>query len=269
MKIAVIQMNSQENKDRNMETALRLIDEAASEGVKLIALPEYVNFLGETSEKLSKAEPIPGPISQAFAEKAKEHGVFIHCGSILEKADQERSYNTSLLLNDAGEIIAVYRKIHLFDMAIEGRVSSNESSTTKPGDQIVTAETPLGTAGLSICYDLRFPEMYRKLALRGAKIMFVPSAFALYTGIHHWEVLLRARAIENQCYVVAAAQIGSFNSGRETNFGSSMVIDPWGTVIARAPEQEVYITADIDLDELERVRGNMPCFAHRRPELYV
>lgn len=266
MKIAVVQMNSKENKEKNMQIALNFIDLAARDGADLVSLPEYFNFLGDKTKKLEQAESIPGPTSQALMKKAKEHGIYIHSGSFLEKYDNERSYNTSLLINNNGEITATYRKIHLFDIEIDERVSAKESDTIKPGNELVTVETSLGTVGLSICYDIRFGELYRSLALKGAKILFVPAAFALYTGIHHWEVLLRARAIENQCYVVAAAQIGSSNN--VPNFGSSMIIDPWGTVIARAPEKEGYVIADIDLNEVERVRKNVPCISHRKPELY-
>jgi predicted amidohydrolase len=267
MKIAAVQMNSRDNKEENVQKALQFIKKAAEEGANIVVLPEYVNFLKDDPKKVEQAEPIPGPTSQAFMNLAKELGIYIHCGSILEEAEPTRAYNTSLLISDQGEIISKYRKIHLFDIEIEGRVSAKESNTIKPGEEIVTVQTPFANIGLSICYDLRFPELYRSLALQGAEILCVPAAFTLYTGIHHWEVLLRARAIENQCYVIAAGQIGSYPPGR-TNFGSTMIIDPWGTVIARAPEEEGVITANISMESLRSTRENIPCYAHRKPALY-
>lgn len=267
MKIAVVQMNSQNNKEKNMLAALDYIDSAAKDGADLISLPEYFNFLGDKTEKVGQAESIPGPTSEALIEKAKEHDIYIHSGSFLEAYTNDKSYNTSLLINKKGEITGTYRKIHLFDMEIEDKVSAKESDTIMQGNKVVTVHTEYAPMGLSICYDLRFSELYRSMALDGAKILFIPSAFALYTGIHHWEVLLRARAIENQCYVVAAAQIGEANN--EPYFGSSMIIDPWGTVIARVPEREGYIIADVDIQEVDKIRENVPCFSHRMPELYT
>lgn len=267
MKVCVVQVNSRDDKEDNLQKVGRLIEQAAADGAELISLPEYVNFLGKDSEKRSQAESIPGPTSEFFMEKAKELGIYLHCGSILEVADDTTSYNTSLLISDAGEIIATYRKMHLFDVDIAGRVVTKESDTIKPGQQVVTADTPFGTVGLGICYDLRFPELYRSMALRGAKLLFVPAAFTLYTGIHHWEVLLRARAIENQCYVLAAGQFGSYALGR-TSFGSSMIVDPWGTVLARVPEREGYAIAEVDFDWLDGIRRKIPCLAHRHPALY-
>lgn len=267
MKIAVVQQNSTEDKEANISKALHFIDEAASKGANLVLLPEYVDYMGDDSRKLSIAEPIPGPTSEAFAKKAKEHGIYLNCGSIAEAADGKRVYNTSLLFNDKGEIIAKYHKIHLYDAEFAGRFSEKESDSIIPGDELVTAETPFGKVGLTICYDMRFPELYRSLALQGCKIIFVPAAFPLYTGANHWEVLLRARAIENQCYIVAAGQYGTAKPNR-TLYGNSMIINPWGTVAARAPEGEGIILADIDLEYVEQVRNNMQCFSHRKPDIY-
>lgn len=268
MKITAVQMNSRNNKEENIKKALEFIEQAAKEGADLVSLPEYVDFLGDKQEKLQIGETIPGPTSEAFMKKAKELGVYIHVGSMVEKGSDNKLYNTSLVINRDGEIVASYRKIHLFDIEIEGQVSAKESDTIIPGNEIVTADTSFGKVGLSICYDIRFPELFRTMALEGAKILFIPAAFTLYTGIHHWETLLKARAIENQCYVVASAQIGSYPPENRTNFGSTMIIDPWGVVIARAPEREGIITANIDFNDIERVRQNVPCFNHRKPELY-
>lgn len=269
MKVAAIQINSQDNKERNVMKALNFIEKAANEGAKLVSLPEYTDYLGVEEDKIKYAESIPGPTSQAFMNKAKELEIYVHCGSILEKTNEGRSYNTSLLINDKGEIVASYRKIHLFDVDIDNRVFTKESDTIKPGEEIVVGETPFGKVGLSICYDLRFPELYRSLALKGAKILFVPAAFTLYTGLHHWEVLLRARAIENQCYVIAAGQYGSYPPKNRTNFGSSMIIDPWGTVLARAPEEEGIITVNIEQNNIINLRKSVPVFSHRKPEVYI
>lgn len=267
LKVASIQLNSQDNKEMNVKKALTLIEKAAMDGAKLVVLPEYFNFLGDDKEKIKHAESIPGPTSTALMEKAKELGIYIHCGSILEKGDEKRSYNTSLLIDDQGNIVATYRKIHLFDVEIEGRVVAKESDSIIPGDQVVTAVTPFGKLGFAICYDLRFPELFRSLVLKGAQIIVLPAAFTLYTGIHHWEVLLRARAIENQCYVIASGQFGSYPPNR-TNFGSSMIIDPWGIVVARAPEMECYIMADIDLNRVKESRERVPCLSNRKPSIY-
>ncbi|AZU62545.1 carbon-nitrogen hydrolase family protein [Neobacillus mesonae] len=267
MKIAVVQQNSHEDKKANISKALHFIDEAASKGANLVVLPEYVDYMGDDTQKLRIAETIPGPTSEAFSKKAKEHGIYLNCGSMAEIADGKRVYNTSLLINDNGEIIAKYRKTHLYDADFKGRFSEKESDSIIPGYELVTAETPFGKVGLTICYDIRFPELYRSLALQGCKILFVPAAFPLYTGANHWEILLRARAIENQCYIVAAGQFGTAKPNR-TLYGNSMIINPWGTVVARAPESEGIIIHDIDMEYLEKVRDNMHCFSHRRPDVY-
>ncbi|TCT20470.1 putative amidohydrolase [Melghiribacillus thermohalophilus] len=268
MKTAVIQMTSLDNWDENMEKAEAMIDQAANKGADLVALPEYFPIQGRWNDRLKHAENLHGDTVTRLIEKAKTHGVHILGGTILEKSSQgEKAYNTSVLISPKGEILASYRKIHLFDVDIPGKESIRESNYLNPGKEIVTADTSLGTMGLSICYDLRFPELYRALALAGAEIIFVPSAFTLYTGLQHWEALLRARAIENQCYMIAPAQYGTYPPGK-MNFGNSMIVDPWGTVVARAPEEETVIYAEIDLKRLKKVRQNMPCFDHRRPELY-
>ena len=269
MKIAVLQVNSRDDKAHNVQVALDLVDRAAAAGADLAVLPEYVDFLGRKEPGIAAAEPIPGPTSEAFAAKARERGIWLLGGSIRETGeDPQHIFNTSLLFNRAGEIVAKYRKIHLFDVEIAGNVSAMESASVAPGCEVVTAEIEGHTVGLSICYDLRFPELYRLLALRGAEILFVPAAFTLYTGKDHWEVLLRARAIENQCFVVAAGQIGKHDPDAAC-YGRSMIIDPWGTVLATAPDTVGLALAEVDFAQLRRVREQVPSLANRRPSVYA
>lgn len=267
LRIGLVQLNSRDDKNENISKALRFVDEAAEMGADMVVLPEYVDFMGDDTKKVKQAEPIPGPTSEAFARKAKALGVYIHCGSILEVAETDRVYNTSLLIDNTGKIVASYRKIHLYDAEIDGRVSVKESDTVKAGDHIVTADIPFGKVGLTICYDVRFPELFRSLALQGSQVIVVPAAFPAYTGAHHWEALLRARAIENQCYIVASAQMGISPPDRVC-YGNSLIVDPWGSVLARAQEKEAVIVQDIDLTYIESVRRSIPCLSHRRPEIY-
>lgn len=269
MKITVIQMNSKDKKSVNVNRAIHFIEQAAAEGTDVVSLPEYFNFLGDNDLHDENSESIPGATTNRLMELARKLGINIHAGSIIEKkVDGEKFYNTSVFINREGEIVGKYRKIHLFDVEIEGRVLAKESDSVKRGNEVTVLDTDIGKVGLSICYDLRFPELYRTMALQGAKVLFVPAAFTLYTGIHHWETLLRARAIENQCFVVASGQFGSYPPENRTNFGSSMIIDPWGIVIARASEKEGFVTATIDIDEITRVRQSIPCLEHRVTELY-
>lgn len=266
MLVSAIQLNSGQNKEENLQKAIHYIELAAAQGAKLIVLPEYMNYISSKPEALAHAESIPGPTTNLLMSKAKELNVFIHCGSMLEYFNETKAYNTTVLINDQGEIQAKYRKIHLFDIDVNGVVTYKESDLIEPGEEIVTAETSIGKIGLSICYDLRFPELYRKLMLQGAEIITVPAAFNQGTGIHHWETLLKARAIENQCYIIASGQIGSYE-GKPT-FGSSMIIDPWGIVVARASDMEGYIIADVKQDYIVRLRQELPCLLNRRPEVY-
>ena len=268
MKIAAIQLNSREDKQVNLNKAVTFIEKAANDGAELVSLPEYFNFMGEESKKKVNAESIPdGETTTVLSQLAKKHNIFIHVGSILEKYSEEKSYNTSFIIGQNGEILDKYRKVHLFDIEIEDMPAYKESDTIQAGDSPVLVDLPIGKAGLSICYDLRFSELYRNYALNGAKVLFIPAAFTLYTGMLHWEVLLRARAIENQCYVVAAGQFGNNLPGKAC-YGNSMIIDPWGTVIARAPEGEGYILADIDVSSVNTARESIPCLSHRRPNVY-
>ena len=268
VRVGPVQMNSRSDKGANLATAERLIDEAAEKGARLVGLPEYVSYLGPTALHEANAEPIPGPTTERFAAKARQHGIYLLGGSILERSDTPgRYYNTSTFFNPDGEIQATYRKIHLFDIDITGNVSANESATILPGDRAITVEMDGHRLGLTICYDLRFPELYRMLALDGAEVVFVPAAFTLFTGKDHWHTLLRSRAIENQCYVLAPAQIGPHDPNAQC-YGHALVADPWGTIIADAPDHEGVVIADIDFDYLQQVRTQLPSLANRRPSAY-
>ena len=240
-----------------------LLDRAAAAGADLAVLPEYVDYLGPGAGT-PKPEPVDGEFATFFAEAAREHRMWVHAGSFHEAGpDQDRTYNTSLIFGRDGELAAAYRKIHLYDVEIPGRVSYHESHAVAPGTEVVVAPIEALRVGLSICYDLRFPELYRRLAVAGANVLVVPAAFMMHTGRDHWEVLLRARAIENQCYVLAAAQIGDHDPGR-TCFGRSMVVDPWGTVVAQAPDTVGVTVADLDLGRLATIRAELPSLANRR-----
>jgi predicted amidohydrolase len=260
---AAVQMTASSVKEENLAKAETFVRLATERGATLIVLPEVFAWRGPRAEEPTQIEPIPGPTSERLRDLARRHQIYLLAGSFLEKGDSPRSYNTSLLLNPQGDILAHYRKIHLFDVDILGQVRVKESDTKEPGKEVVAGATPLGVFGLSVCYDLRFPELYRQLAAKGAEVIFVPSAFTFPTGAAHWEPLLRARAIENQTYLIAPNQIGK-NAHGYVDYGNSMIIDPWGKVIARAPDKECIITAEIDRDYVEKVRRELPCLAHRR-----
>lgn len=265
--IGVIQMDTKNDKEANMREACRFIDEAAARGAKLAAFPEAMNLMGDNVGEGGSFETIPGYSTDILAAKAKEHGIYIHCGSIKEAAAEgEKPYNTTVLINDKGEIIAKYRKLHLFDVTLPDGTEALESSRNQVGREIVNVDTELGNFGLTICYDIRFPELYRLLTLRGAQVIFTPANFTTPTGKDHWETILRTRAIENGCYIVAPAQIGKKEKG--ASFGSSLVVDPWGTVIAKAGEYPGVTVAEIDLGYLQKVRGMLPCLKNRRSDVY-
>jgi len=260
---AAVQMTASSVKEENLAKAETFVRLAAERGATLIVLPEVFAWRGPRVEEPAQVELIPGPTSERLRDLARLYQIYLLAGSFLEKGDDARSYNTSLLLSPQGDTLAHYRKIHLFDVDIPGQVRVKESDTKKPGETVVASTTPLGVFGLSVCYDLRFPELYRQLAAKGAEVVFVPSAFTFPTGAAHWEPLLRARAIENQTYIIAPNQIGK-NAHGYADYGNSMIIDPWGKVIARAPDKECFITAEIDRDYVEKVRKELPCLAHRR-----
>ncbi len=267
MRVALIQMNSQDNPQANLREASRLIEVAASEGAELAALPELFTYLGPASEHPKVAEAIPGPTTEHLSALAAKQRMYILGGSFLESVSGEsRFFNTSTLFDRTGRLITRYRKIHLFDVDLPGQAPYRESATVAAGTEIVTADTEFGRVGMTVCYDLRFPELYRALASQGAEVIFVPAAFTLHTGKDHWEVLLRARAIENQVFVVAPAQVGTHPPGREC-YGNSLVADPWGTVIARAPNEVAVTVATLDLSYLKQIRRELPAMEHRRQDL--
>jgi deaminated glutathione amidase len=268
LRVACVQLNSAGDMAANVAAAERLVREAAAAGARLIALPETWAFKGRRAGILLSAEPVDGPSNAVLRGLAAEHGVFILAGSHYEpSARPGRVHNTSVLFGPAGGIVAVYRKIHLFD-AVSGTTVYRESDELVAGDEVVTAAADEVGLGLSICYDLRFPELYRTLALRGAEVLLVPSAFTHFTGAAHWEVLLRARAIENGCFVVAPDQTGYHLPDRRC-YGHSMVVDPWGTVLASLDEEVGICVADLDLEAVARARPQIPSLAGRRPETYT
>jgi len=261
---AAVQMLAGDDKQLNLQEARRWVRDAAANGARLVALPEV--FIWRGSKKLERqfAEPIPGPSSKALSELARELGIYLLAGSILEAiSNSERAYNTSLLFAPSGKQIARYRKIHLFDVDLPNGVSLRESQTRAHGESPEVVKTELGAMGLTVCYDVRFPELYRRLAEQGAELIFVPSAFTAYTGAAHWETLLRARAIENQAYIIAPDQFGKTANSFETH-GHSMIIDPWGRIIAELPDGPGVITATIDFDYLAKIRAELPALNHRR-----
>jgi predicted amidohydrolase len=263
MRVAVCQLNARDDRAENLKVARSLLQRAADGGADLAVLPEYVDYLGR-GHGAPKPEPADGEFATFFADAARELGMWVHAGSFHEIGpDPEHTYNTTLVFDRSGALAATYRKIHLYDVEIPGRVSYQESASVAPGTAPTSVDVEHARVGLTICYDLRFPELYRRLAIDGANVLVVPAAFMMHTGRDHWEVLLRARAIENQCYVLAAGQIGNHDPDR-TCFGRSMVIDPWGTVIAQAPDVVGVTLADLDFARLDDIRVTLPSLANRR-----
>jgi deaminated glutathione amidase len=268
VRVAAVQLNSNGDKERNLTAAERLVRESAAGGAELVALPEKWNLLAGGEELVAAAEPIDGPSLSAARDWARELGIHLLAGSISERgAEGEKASNTSVLIGPGGEDVAVYRKIHMFDVDAGG-VSYRESEHERPGTEPVTAPVGELVLGMSVCYDLRFPELFRILALRGARIVAVPSAFTLATGRDHWEVLLRARAIEDQVFVVAPNQTGEAPP-HYSSFGHSMIVDPWGVILATAPDGEGFAAADLDLAAQDRVRESLPSLANRQPGAYL
>jgi len=268
VRAAAVQLNSNGDKDRNLATAERLVRAAAAEGAEFVALPEKWNLLGGGEELVAGAEPLDGPSLSAARGWARELGIHLLAGSISERGGEgEKASNTSVLIDPRGEDRAIYRKIHMFDVDAGG-VSYRESEFERPGAEPVVAQAGELTAGLTVCYDLRFPELFRILALRGARLIAVPSAFTLATGRDHWEVLLRARAIENQLFVLAPNQVGEAPP-HYRSFGRSLIVDPWGVVLATAPDEECFVAAELDFAALERVREQLPSLANRQPGAYA
>jgi predicted amidohydrolase len=266
--VAIIQMNSRDDSRENIAAALDLIDRAAATGARLVALPEVWPYLGPDDAVLDQAETIPGPVTELLAQRARRHGIYIHGGSIYEKRPGDSGvYNTTVVLDPTGEIVARYSKIHMYDVVLDGVAEYQESASVTPGDEIIITEIDGIAVGLTICYDLRFPELFRILALRGAQAIMLPAAFTLMTGKDHWEPLIRARAIENELYMIAPAQWGTHPPGKWC-FGRSMVVDPWGTVLATAADGVGIATATIEPSRVEAVRRQIPSLANRRPGAY-
>ena len=266
MRVAVVQMCSSDDLTANLAEAERCVREAAGRGAEVVALPEMFAFMRREGGAFPCAQGVDGEIVSKVRSWARELGLRILAGSFPERGtDRDRVYNTSVLVSPGGEIEGVYRKMHLFDVDLgeEGGGRFQESASIAPGDEIVVADTPVGGFGLSICYDLRFPELYRAQADRGALFVTVPSAFTPQTGAAHWEVLLRARAIENQVFVIAPAQCGRHGPERRSH-GHSLIIDPWGEVLARLEEHPGIAVADCDLAAQRRVRSRLPALDHRR-----
>jgi predicted amidohydrolase len=263
MRVAMCQLNSGDDRAANLKVARELLGRAADGGADFAMLPEYVDYLGHVDGE-PPGEPTSGEFASFFAEAARELGMWVHAGSFHEPGPDGRTYNTSLIFDRTGRLATAYRKIHLYDVDIPGRVAMRESARIAAGSDAVTLEIEGVRFGLSICYDLRFPELYRRLAVDGdATVLLVPAAFMAHTGRDHWEVLLRARAIENQCYVLASGQIGDHEPHR-TCYGRSMAVDPWGTVIAQAPDVIGVTFADLDLDRVAQIRTQVPSLANRR-----
>ncbi|MEM9593305.1 MAG: carbon-nitrogen hydrolase family protein [Acidobacteriota bacterium] len=266
---AVLQLSSTADEDANWERTRALVERAAGHGARLVATPENTNFLGTHREKARRAEPLDGPTCRRFADLARSLGIHLLLGSFNERlpepTDPVRCYNTSVLFGPDGERVGMYRKIHLFDVDVSDAVRFQESATVEPGSETVVVETPLGRLGFSVCYDLRFPELYRRLVDDGAEILAVPAAFTLTTGRDHWYPLLRARAIETQSYVLAPAQWGRHDDqGLRESYGHSMIIDPWGQVVATVSDGTGIAMADLDLDRVRKLRRSMPVAEHRR-----
>ena len=268
IRVACVQLTSRADKAANLEKTEQLVAKAAASGADVVLLPEKWNAIGGVETLHEAAETIEGGESvEAMRGWASRHGITLVGGSITERREgREKLSNTSLVFDPDGELVAVYRKIHLFDVDVGGN-RYRESEAEEPGDEAVVARLEGWPIGLTVCYDLRFPELYRILALEGAELVTVPAHFTLYTGKDHWHVLLRARAIENQNYVAAAAQIGETIPGKPS-YGRSLIADPWGTVVAQAPDEETVVSAELDRERLLEVRRNLPSLANRQADAY-
>ena len=268
MRAAAVQLTSTPDRGRNLEAADHLTREAAAQGAELVVLPEKWPVLGTPEETAAGAEPLDGPSVAWARDIARELGIDLVAGSLSERVEgRDRGANTCVHAGPDGDVHAVYRKIHMFDVEVGGR-TYRESEHEQPGDEPVLSETAGGVGlGLTVCYDLRFPELYRILAIRGARVITVSAAFTLTTTRDHWEVLLRARAIEDQAFVIASNQVGEHSQGIRSG-GRSMIVDPWGIVLAQAPDKETFVIADLDLDRLEEVRRTMPSLANRQAGAY-
>ena len=267
MRAAAVQLNSTEDKERNLARADRLTRAAAEAGAELVVLPEKFNVLGTHDAYLAGAETLEGPTISWARGLARELGIDLVAGSIVERREgRDKLGNTSVHVGPDGGLRGVYRKIHMFDVTVGGK-EYRESASQEGGDEVVTSEAEGARLGLSVCYDLRFPELFRILAIGGARVITLPAAFTKVTGRAHWDVLIRARAIENQAFVVAADQIGRHPPDNES-FGGSQIVDPWGEVLARAADEECFVMADLDLSRQDEVRETLPSLANRVPSAY-
>jgi len=264
LKVAAVQLSSNENKERNISHAVKLVKEAIASKAEFIVLPESYNYRGNSKKLFSMSEEIPGKSLLPLIELAKQHNIWILAGTIYEKVPNSvKPYNTSVLIDNFGKLKAKYRKIHLFDISIDGKVIL-ESNHYLSGKKVVISSINGIKIGLSVCYDLRFPELYRKHSENGVKLICIPSSFTALTGEAHWEVLVRARAIENQCFVVASNQSG-LGSNSVITYGNSMIVNPWGRVLAQASKEgEEVIYADLDFDTLDEIRKNLPALNHKK-----
>lgn len=266
IKVAAIQLTANEDKDRNIDLALGYLDKAIEKGAKLIVLPEMFNCYSFPEVMVENAEPIPGYTTNIISKKARENGVYIICG-IYEKAGNNRAFNTSVAVDPDGNIIDTYSKSHLFDIDVPGTITYLESANVVPGNKIVNFKVNDFICGMTVCYDLRFPELFRIMALNGAEVFIMPCAFTRATGQFHWDPLVKARAIENQTFVIASNQIGK-HPNNIISYGNSMIIDPWGRELAHASDNDNIITAELDFNILDTVRREMPLFSQRRKDLY-
>jgi len=268
MKIAALQMASTNDVNQNIKMACQMIKEASEQDAMLAVLPEEFSTLGfSASEKRALSETFgEGPIQTKLQEAAKANNIWVVAGSLLLKNKDEKPYSSTIVINNKGEIVARYDKMHLFDVIVEAKEEYRESDNIKAGQNLVVVDTPVGKLGLSICYDVRFPELYRALMLKGAEILLVPSAFTVQTGKAHWETLLRARAIENFCYVVAPGECGYRHDKRPT-YGHSMIINPWGAILTSAQEDPCVIIAEIDRTEQLEIRQQFPSLHHIRKDI--
>jgi deaminated glutathione amidase len=270
VRVSAIQLNSTPDRERNLQVADRLTRASAAAGAELVVLPEKWAVLGTAEQTAAGAEALDGPSLTWAREVARELGIDLVAGSIAERSGEGgRGRNTCVHVGPDGVDRAVYRKLHMFDVEVGGQ-RYRESEHEQAGEEVVLSETAGGVElGLTVCYDLRFPELYRELAVRGARVLCVPAAFTLATTRDHWEILLRARAIEDQCFVVAANQIGEHAPGLRSG-GRSMIVDPWGVVLAQAPDTETFVVAELDLGRQEEIRRTLPSLANRRPsEVYA
>jgi len=263
-KTAVIQLDSRVDEGENLAQVQKYLSEAAAEGIRLAVLPETADYIGK--ELKEHAKEVPGGISEFFSGEAKKYGIYLHGGSITMKNPGGNPYNTSLFYLPDGSLLGKYSKLHMFDVDIADGLSQRESRNVCPGDEIVLMQTRLAVFGLAICYDLRFPELFRVMADQGAEVLILPANFTNTTGAAHWETLLRARAIENTCYVIACGQCGEKEAF--TAYGHSMVISPWGEVLADAGTSPGYVVAEIDLDYLADVRKRIPSLRNSRKDMY-